>query len=201
MRNPGSGWWVGVLAFVVLAYIMVNSLQTENRDSKGRDPGTVVPFAAPRVLSDLEGDANVATEDNLGDAGPRPACEVRGEDVLNGCDLVRDRPAVLGFYFDRGADCAAGFDALQALSERFEDVNVAGIMLGDRDEARETVRENGWTFPIAHDRDGALSTVFGVLVCPEYVLLRRGGEIEKTVIGKDVDLEREVGELLEDAGR
>lgn len=193
--RPSPTWWVGVLAFVILAYILVNNLRTEGPGSRGLDPGANVPaFAAPLVLSGLEGDANLATAGNLGDAGPVPACEVQGDDVLNGCDLVRDRPAVIGFFFNRGADCEGGFDLLQELADRRPDVNVAGVMLGDRDELRETVRENGWTFPIAHDNDRALSTVFGVLVCPEYVLTVPPGKVQATLIGADVDLEAELEE-------
>lgn len=198
MRGPSPAWWTAVLGFVILAYIMVNHLRTEGPGSRGLEPGATVPaFAAPLVLSGLEGDANLATEDNLGDAGPVPACEVRSPDVLNGCDLVRDRPAVIGFHFDRGADCAGGFDRLEGLQERFPRVRVAGVMLGDREDARETVRDNGWTFPIAHDNDRALSTVFGVLVCPEYVLTLPPGRVHETLIGADADLEAEVQDLLE----
>ena len=42
-----------------------------------------------------------------------------------------------------------------------------------------------------------LSTVFGVLVCPEYILVRPGGKVHETLIGADVDLEAEVQDLLE----
>ena len=50
-------------------------------------------------------DANVATEAGQGAAGAKPACAVRGPDVLNSCELAEGGPFVLAFVFEPVARC------------------------------------------------------------------------------------------------
>lgn len=192
MTGGRNGWWVGLLVFGIMVYILLNTLRTEGPGSLGPRAGETLPdFAAPLVLSDLDGDANLATEDNLGDAGPVPACEVTGP-VLNSCELARGAPVVLGFA------CEASLEHLARVHERFPDVRVAGVIVrSDRDKAREKVRRAGWDFPIGYDRDGAVSSVYGIAVCPETVLAYPGGEVRHTVAGDDqAELERQVQALV-----
>lgn len=188
MTGGRNGWWVGLLAGAILIYILINTLRTEGPGSAGLQRGDrLPPFAAPEVLSGLEGDANVATPRNTGEqAGRVPACELRGPDIVNSCALGHDRPLVLGFLFTRGAQCAGSFDALEALARRFPRVSFAGVVVrGDREEARSLVRRRGWTFPIAYDRDGAIANLYGVAGCPEVVLADPGGRVRETVTGRD----------------
>lgn len=192
MRAGRNGWWIGLLVFGIMVYILLNTLRTEGPGSLGPRTGETLPdFAAPLVLSDLDGDANLATEGNLGEAGPVPACEVTGP-VLVSCELAKGAPVVLGFA------CEASFDHLAAVASKYPDVHVAGLIVrSDRDRAREKVREEGWDFPIGYDRDGAVSNVYGIAVCPETVLAYPGGEVRHTVAGDDqAELERQVGELV-----
>ena len=185
---PGSRytWYVGILAVIVLAYIMLNSLRTEDNDVP-QASAKLAAFAAPAVLSDLDGDANLATRENISDeAGKVPACELRGPDIVNSCELSEDAPLVLGFYFSRGAECEGSFDRLEQLEAANPGVSFAGVIVrGDRDDARELVRKEGWTFPIAYDRDGAIANVYGVSGCPQVVLAYPGGTVRETVIGRD----------------
>ncbi|HEU4658079.1 MAG TPA: hypothetical protein VFR97_11155, partial [Capillimicrobium sp.] len=113
-RPPGAsryGWFVGVLVVLILAWISLNTLRNEGIGSTGIEPGEQLPpFAAPLALGDLEGDVNVAREPDSGSAGDTPACEVRGADVLNVCELAERGPVVLGFLATRGGDCTAEFD-------------------------------------------------------------------------------------------
>ena len=197
MTGGRNGWWVGILVFGIMIYILLNTLRTEGPGSLGPRVGEPMPdFAAPLVLSSLDGDANLATEGNLGDAGPVPACEVTGE-VLNSCDLVDGAPVVLGFYFSR-SECEGSFDELERLQDRHAGVRFAGVVVrGDREKARETVRERGWSFPVAYDRDGAVANVYGIAVCPEVVLAYPGGKVKTTVAGDDRrELERQVAALV-----
>ncbi len=145
------------------------------------------PFAAPAVLSELEGDANVATPATVGaQAGRVPACELRGADIVNSCALGHDAPVVLGFFFTRGSQCAGSFDAMQRLQARQPGVRFVGVIVrGDRDDARKVVREHGWTFPVAFDQDGGVANLYGVAGCPEVVLAYPGGRVRETVIGRD----------------
>lgn len=188
---PAAGrasWYVGVLALVVMAYILVNTLRTQGPGSQGPRPGSrLPPFAAPAVLSDLSGDANVATADTAGGpAGAVPACRLRGPRIVSSCRLARGRPLVLGFFFTRGSRCTGSFDAMQRLRARYPRVRFAGVVVrGSRDEARRIVRERGWTFPIAYDRDGAIANLYGVAGCPEVVLARAGGVVAQTLVGRD----------------
>jgi peroxiredoxin len=181
---------------IILAYILVNSLQTKDNEVP-QASSKLAAFAAPAVLSDLDGDANLATPGHTGDeAGNVPACELRGPDIVNSCELSEDAPLVLGFYFTRGAECEGAFDRMQELQADHPGVNFAGVVVrGDRDDARKIVREQGWTFPIAFDRDGAIANVFGVPGCPQAVLVYPGGTVRETVIGRD-RAERELPERV-----
>jgi hypothetical protein len=186
-------WYVGILAVIILGYILVNSLRTPDNDAP-QASAQLAPFAAPAVLSDLEGDVNLATPDHTGDeVGKVPACDVRRPDVVNSCALVEDAPLVLGFLFTRGAECEGSFDRLQALQATERGVHFAGVIVrGDRDEARDLVRKRGWTFPIAFDRDGGLANRYGIAGCPEVVLAYPGGRVRETISGRD-RAERELG--------
>jgi peroxiredoxin len=197
-----SSWYVGILALIILAYILVNTLRTEGPGSQGPKVGSrIAPFAAPAVLSDLEGDANIATPGNTGEqAGRVPACKLRGPEIVNSCQLGHDRPLVLGFFFTRGSQCSRSFDAMQRLQERHRDVRFAGVVVrGDRDDARKAVRRHRWTFPIAFDQDGGVANLYGIAGCPEVVLAYPGGIVRETVVGRDRaerDLARHVDALL-----
>lgn len=181
------GWLVGVLAVVILAYILLNTLRTKGPGAEGPQPGTrLAPFAAPLILSALDGDANVAARPNSGRAGKVPACNLRRPDVLTSCGLSARGPVVLGFYFTRGARCEGSFDVMQKLAARMPGVQFAGVVVrGDRDKERKTVRDHGWTFPIAYDHDGGLANVYGIAGCPEVVLAYPGGVVRGTVVGRD----------------
>lgn len=189
-RPPGAsryGWFVGVIGVLVLIYISINTLRTDGPGAEGPKPGSrLSPFAAPLVLSKLDGDVNVARHAGSGEAGRVAACSVRGADVLNSCDLVRGAPVVLGFFFTRGASCAGSFDAMQTLSKTTPGVRFAGIVVrGDRGDARRAVRDHGWTFPVGFDRDGQLANLYGIAGCPEVVLAYPGGVVRETVVGRD----------------
>jgi hypothetical protein len=184
----GPGWIVAFVAFLALVYITVNTLRTTGPGSTGPAAGAQLPeFAAPLVLSDLEGDANVAIRPDQGAAGARPACTIDDPRALNVCRLVRERPLVLAFL-TAGADrCVDELDAIEAVAPRFPGVAFAAVAIrGDRDELRDLVRKRGWSFPVAHDRDGAVANIYGVAVCPTVVLAHRGGEVMESALGDEV---------------
>jgi hypothetical protein len=196
---------VGVLVFVILVYITINTLRSHHIGAAGPKPGTHLhPFAAPLVLSTLDGDANLAVRRDSGRAGVVPACSIRSPRVMNLCDLERARPLVLGFLFTRGAKCTGVFDAMERLRGKMPDVQFAGVVVrGDRDGARKLVRGHGWRFPVAFDRDGGVANVYGVAVCPELIFAYPGGVVRDTGIGEGLaaDLDRRVGGLVASAKR
>jgi hypothetical protein len=181
VKRPGL--IIGALAVAVLAYISYNSLTTEGPGARGVDPGRELPpFAVPLALSDLEGDANVAER----------ACEVRGPDVLNVCELAERGPVVLAFFAEPAERCDDEIDVLDRIRSRHPRVQFAAVAItGDRDDLRRRVRERGWKLPVGHDRDGAVANTYGVAVCPTITLAVRGGEIRDTVFGSQSERQLE----------
>jgi len=160
-----SGWVVGLLGVLALAYITVNSLRTEGVGSRGPVAGEPLPqFAAPLAAGDLEGDANVEED----------ACRVRGPEVMNVCDLAAGKPLVLAFVVPGVGECERQVDVLDELAPRFPGVRFAAVAVRGK---REAVRDQGWRIPVGHDRDGAVANLYGVAVCPFVTFARRGGEV------------------------
>ena len=78
----------------------------------------------PLSTSPCEGrcDANVATAAGQGAAGARPACEVRGPEVLNVCELREQGPFVLAFVFHPVERCRDQLPVLERVAARHRDV-------------------------------------------------------------------------------
>jgi peroxiredoxin len=201
MRGWGASWIAVAAGLAILVYITYNTVTTPGTSSRGLDAGErMPPFAAPLVTSDLEGDANVARQADQGSAGDTPACEVTDPRALNSCTLARRGPVVLAFLTESADRCVAALDAIEEVAPRHPDVGFAAVAIrGDRDELRDLVREHGWEFPVAQDRDGAVANIYGVAVCPTVVLAHRGGRVLRTDIGEQAttprSLERSVREL------
>lgn len=168
-----------VIAFLGLGYALFQDRAEDTPDSL--PVGEVMPpFATPLVRSDLDGDANVATREDQGAAGARPACEVRGPDILNGCQLAERGPVVLTFVAQAGR-CMDQLRALEQLKRAEPGLQVAAVAIkGDRDRLREELDRRRITIPVGWDRDGALSAVYRVLVCPQTVLADQGGIVRAT---------------------
>jgi AhpC/TSA family len=179
--------WVAVAAGVLLlGWVTFNTLRSRGVGSEGIATGRPMPpFAAPLALSRLQGDVNVARRAGQGDAGARPACAVRGPDVLNVCALYERGPVVLAFLATRGARCVRELDRLQRLRARHRGVAFAAVSIrGDRDELRATIRRHRWTFPVGFDRDGVLANLYGVAVCPTITYALPGGVVHGTSLGE-----------------
>jgi peroxiredoxin len=164
------GWIVGVIGLLLIAYVTLNTIRTQGREAP--QEGKQLPaFATPLALSSLNGDANVARRAGSGASGKRPACEVRGDNVFNVCDLAARSPLVLAFFITRGgAECRRQLDVIQRVQARFRGVRFAAVAVrGDRSDLRTLIRRRGWTFPIGYDRDGAVANLYGVAVCPTIV--------------------------------
>lgn len=193
------GWFVGVVAVLVLAYISLNTLRSRGPGSQGPAIGSrLPPFAAPLALSGLDGDVNVARKAGQGSAGARPACTVRGPGILNSCQLAERGPVVLAFLATRGARCSRELDRLEALRGRHPGVQIAAVSIrGSREGLRAVVRGHGWRFPVGYDRDGILANLFGVAVCPQITYALPGGRVQATSVGElgAAELERRIAEL------
>ncbi|HEX4719171.1 MAG TPA: hypothetical protein VH300_11610 [Thermoleophilaceae bacterium] len=183
--KPSSAYtWVVGIAFLLLIIVVgFNSLPNAGEGLKGPKAGQLMPaFAAPLATGSVDADVNIKATGK--EPGKTLACAVHVRSALNGCDL-RKRPSVVVFAGTRGADCLPGFDRIERVRKAFPQVNFAGILIRmGRDSAAKTVRKGGWGFPIAFDRDGQLTNVYGIGVCPATVFAKPGGRVVTTKLGK-----------------
>ena len=197
--RPGSrySWVVGVAALIAIVVAGANVVRTEGPGAGGLERGRPLPvFAAPLAAGGADADANVKQDED--DPGRRLACDVRGPRIVNICELRR-KPLVLTFLFTRGADCEPQLDRIERLRRDFPDVNFAGVIIREpREQAERLVRDHGWGFPVALDRDGVLSNLYGVAVCPTTTFAERGGRVRETRTGNltDAQLRRSIAALL-----
>jgi hypothetical protein len=180
-------WLVGILMLMGLAVLLfTTTLPNTGAGLEGPAVGSRLrPFAAPSARGALEGEANVCLRRPCArQSGPVPACEVRGSDVVNLCQLRRS-PLVLTFVFDRGADCLPQVDRTERVMGRMRGVRFATVFFSrkDRDELRNIVLRRRWRQPVAVDRDGAIANLYGVGGCPTTIFARRGGKVDRTRLG------------------
>jgi thiol-disulfide isomerase/thioredoxin len=179
---------VGVAFLLLVAIATVNTIRTQGGGVLGvtkGDRGMPLPeFAVPNaVTGPLNKDANIAqdncsTSQNPCPSGARrtPACEVRVKGAIRVCDLF-NRPLVLSFWFTRGADCLPTQDALDRVARHYRGrVNFLSIDIRDDPSAvRDIVAQHGWKLPVGYDRDGAVSDLYRVGVCPTIAFAYPGG--------------------------
>ena len=180
------GWFVALVGLLLVAYVSLNTLRSERVGSQGLKIGAKVPpFAAPLALGTIEGDVNVARKPNQGSAGARPACSVRGPQILNSCELGERGPFVLAFLATRGTQCTRELDRLAVVLARHPRVQLVAVSIrGGRDDLRALVRRHRWPFPVAWDRDGILANLYGVAVCPQLTYALPGGVVQATSVGE-----------------
>ena len=175
----------------------VNSLSNSGRAVRGLEDWTPLPrFAAPSATGSLDGDANVNRDDRSASGKRRtPACEVPGSrrNVIRICDFF-DRPLVMVAWFTRGCGtCRSQLGTVESVRKRFPAVQFVGLDIADSlKNARKEVIDHGWRFPMAVDRDGAVSGLYGVGVGPTSFFAYPGGIAMETVFG---ELDRQELEL------
>jgi hypothetical protein len=188
---PGAsryGWFLGVVAVLLLAWIGLNTLRNGPESATGLKKGSLAPpFAAPLVFSSFPDDAdvNVARKTGQGGgAGKVPACDVSGPGVLNLCRLYVQHPTVLLFTATRGAQCIRQLDIVERLKPKLPGIAFAAVAIrGSRSDLRRLTHNHGWTFPVAYDHDGVLANLYGIAVCPQLTFIRRNGRVADTAVG------------------
>jgi hypothetical protein len=188
--RPGNkyAWAVGIVMLMVLGIVLFfQTLPNEGSGTGGPPRGsTLRAFAAPNALGNVEGDANVCQRaaDCSEQAGTRPACSLRSDEVVNVCEL-REKPLVLTFVFDRGADCYPQVDRTERVMGDLPGVNFATVFFTHkkRDQVRALVQERGWEQPVGIDRDGAVANLYRIGGCPTTVFARAGGKVATTKLG------------------
>jgi hypothetical protein len=185
--RPGNkyAWAVGILALMGLGVLLfAQTLPNKGKGLRGPEAGQTLPaFAAPEARGPVKGDANVCQREPCGDrAGPRPACEVRGDGVVTVCPSERDA-LVLTFVVTRGTDCEPQIDRVERVRGEVPGVEFVTVLSGDnRDEARSLAEARRWAQPVAVDEDGAVVNLYGVGVCP-LTVFASDGVVRRTVIG------------------
>lgn len=203
------GWIVAVAAILAVVVLSIRAAGSDTPRATGLPAGErLPPFAVVLATSDVvcddeddPCDANVASRAEQGEAGRRPACDVRGPTVLNVCELAERGPLVLGLAASRGADCLDPYDRLASLARRHRGLQVALVAIGgDLGELRASGRERGWRFPVGWDRDGILAGLYGVAACPYVTVARWRGEVQGTLVGARAasggELERLAGDAV-----
>jgi hypothetical protein len=185
MKRPGL--LLAVFVVALLGWITLNSVATETAGSQGLQAGdTLPPFAMPLSTSTCRGrcDANVARSAEQGAAGAKPACSVRGKNVLNSCELAEGGPFVLAFVFQPVARCRDQLPALERVAARHPDVKFRVVAV--RADAL-TARSLHSTLPVGYDHDGAVANEYAVVVCPTITYVRRGGKVAGSTVGPLAD--------------
>jgi len=195
LKRPGL--LIAVFVGALLTWVTFNTIVTESKGSRGLQEGdTLPPVAMPLSTSSCRGrcDANVATEREQGPAGARPACEVRGPEVLNTCELAEGGPFVLAFVFGPVARCVDQIAVLERVAARHSDVKFRIVAV--RADAAQA-RALGSTLPVGYDHDGAVANEFAVVICPTITYVGPGGRVVGSTVGpaSEADVEAWVRRL------
>lgn len=198
-RPPRRTWRTPLALLAIFGALVAVALGRLGSDES--QPGPAVgerlpPFAAPLAGSTLDGAVNLRRKPP--EEGGKIACQVRGADVLNICQLAERGPVVLTFFATQGKECVRQLDVVERVRSRHPRVAFAAVALaGERDEVRTMVRTRGWRFPVGYDQEALLASVYGVAVCPLVVFARPGGEVVDTSFGEltAAELDAQVGAL------
>jgi hypothetical protein len=198
--DPRYGRYVGLFALLLLVLFTINTILTKPNGARGVAAGAQAPpFAVPLVTGKLEGDADVATHGNEGAQGRVAACEERGAEILNICELYERAPVVLALFVYSGS-CEAVLSDMQALAPSFPGVQFAAVSIkGDRGALRRLVRRLALSFPVGVDRDGILARFYKLATCPQVSFLLRGGVVQSAALlnrPSRAQLRARVAELL-----
>ena len=177
--GPRYGRYVGLLGVLIAVLFVINTTLSNSHGVGGIAPGhRLAPFAVPLALGAVNGDANIATHADDGEAGKRPACSVRGAGILNVCELYERGPVVLALFVD-GGSCPQVLSEMQALAPSFPGVHFAGVALeGQRGELRALIRARNLTIPVGFDRDGVLAALYKVVSCAQLTFAYPGGVVQ-----------------------
>ena len=200
--------FVGLVFIGLIAVAAINGAQTDEGTLLGSEEVVGEPmaeFAVPEIPDGPDLDANVAQDDCETSENPcpeedrrTPACEIDTEGALRVCDLF-DRPLVISFWFTSPKACVDTQDPIYELQRRYGSrVNFLSLAIrGDRADVEAIAEDHGWDVPVGWDRDGAVSNVYRVGVCPTVAIARPGGIFDAVVIGTNATGEA-VGERVDE---
>ncbi len=199
---------VGIAFVLLVGYATLNTIRTSDEGgllgAEEGERGRALPeFAVPDVASGVEADANVFQDDCESSENPcpeprTPACEIDATDAIRVCDMF-DKPLAISFWFTGGADCLDQQDAFDRAAERYRgQMNFLSINVrDDLSDVQDVVAERGWDVPVGWDRDGAVSNIYRVGLCPTMALAFPGGVLDDAVIGTESFTDQALDEELQ----
>ncbi|MGB0873310.1 MAG: peroxiredoxin family protein [Solirubrobacterales bacterium] len=164
-----NAFWKGVTALLVIAVVV--SLVTLFGGSRPVGSENLIDrplpaFAAPLALGELDGDANVFTEAQAEAEDATAACDVTLPDAFNSCKELDGR-AIIVFWNATKPECIEQVNVLQDVVAQNPKLNVVAVAFNNsKPDVAEVVRRQGWTLPVAVDRDGAVASLYAVTGCP-----------------------------------
>jgi hypothetical protein len=170
---------IGLFGLLLVVVISIAFLTSRGMGTAGVPAGRQLPlFAAPRATSTLYGAANL-----------HPPCTEAQHDprALNVCLLAKRGPLVLAFFVTGSSGCEQEVDALQQVARQVPagQLQVAAVAVrASHADAARAVRRHHWTIPVAYDVDGRVGAAYGIEVCPIVELVRRGGRVQRRLIGQ-----------------
>jgi hypothetical protein len=171
--RPARGrytWFIGVVAFLLLVWVTLNSITSEGVQPGGPErEGRLVWFAVP------EHDAP-PREDEDANVDQDSVCRVRGQGILNLCEISREKPVALALFPSDAERCRRVMRQFQRLAPQFPDVEFVAVgSRGDREDL-----DGRWEFPVGWDKDGAVASIYGLVGCPQVSYAHRGGRVLRT---------------------
>jgi hypothetical protein len=175
-----------VAGVIAIAVVAINSLPNAGRGSSGPIAGQPIPkFAAPVALGVAPDryDANIKqSEDDTNSPNDVPACEVTVPGTIRSCDYT-SKPLVLTFIVPGAKDCERYLDRIQRLRPLYPRVNFMAVVSGKKKSTvDDLVRDHGWTFPVAVDKNLALFNTFRISLCATTVFVYRGGIVRASKV-------------------
>jgi hypothetical protein len=198
---------VGVVFLAVLLFAGINAVRNSGEAVLGPEKGRQIPlFAAPASTGAEDADANIDQGEVVNGRRRGSACEIEGSrrDVVRICDYF-DRPLVIVGWFTKGCEsCRRQLDTVERVRRRVRGVHFVGLDIRDsKQNAREEVLEHGWRFPMAFDRDGAVSQLYGIGGGPTIIFAYPDGIASDVYLGEldERSLERRARALRAGAKR
>ncbi|MEA2468041.1 MAG: hypothetical protein QOJ57_2167 [Thermoleophilaceae bacterium] len=187
-REPGRSymWVVGVAGVIAIAVVAINSLPNAGRGSSGPVPGEPIPkFAAPIALGVASEDDDPNIKQSKGDSNSPndvPACDVRAPGAMRICDYT-SKPLVITFIVPGAKDCERYLDRIQRIRPLYPRVNFVGVVSGaKKSRVDRLVRDHGWTFPVAVDKNLSLFNTYRISLCATSVFVYRGGIVRASKV-------------------
>lgn len=172
-KPPGASrytWFIGVAAVLLLAVVTINTFSTEGVRSGGPERNDeLVLFAVPLASAPSRPDEDAQIDQ-------KRVCGVRGEGILNLCELRERGPLVLGLFPSDAAKCRSVLGQFERVRSRVPGVSFAAVGSGG---SRRDLRGD-WSFPVGWDKDRAVASIYGLVGCPQITFTRRGGRVSQT---------------------